>query len=429
MRSQATGGQTWPLTAPNEEPDVPVGEATRFDMNDVPIKAPSGPLAYYVPALLLTIIGVFVNEGEAPTAIPWDDIPRLLIKSVEVRDVWHGVPVSSAYWLGEHMRIHEFIGSGFKYGQRAGGEITPASEGGQSFAATIRIPLSGGGDLERETSLLALCYRPGSVNIEWKAATVLDTFSSGTTFTGTVRCDMELDPRAELMLGTPVEWVLHRTTSDANGTDIQIKNFGRASKLTGIEAKGGVLALMELANTFGQGGVFTASAVTRFGFDWRGQKPTRGIRAYLNQMIAQIDRRPDSAIVGTPTSSEFATFPYKDGVPQSDPLAANLRGWLMVMQGTRVRLTDVQCADQDQTYQFEVAGGFTAPGEHLILAQYAKVWSEAKRADWVGIVKQSGLDAYVLGKGAAAAQLRPRAPTDKHLLTADQTAFLPFQYV
>ncbi len=430
MRKQGTGGEPWPLTSPLEQPTITAGGSSRFDMNDVPIKSPTGPLANYVPALLLTIIGALINAGEAPTKVPWDDLPRLLIKSVEVRDVWHGVPVSSAYWLGEHMRIHEFIGSGFKYGQRVGPEITPLATTGQDFSAVIRIPLSGGGDLERETSLLALCYQPGSVNIEWKDATVLDTFSSGTTFEGTVRCDVELDPRAELMCANAVEWVLHRQVSDANGTDIQIKGFGRNSKLTGVEPKGGVLALMELTSQFGQGGVFLGDEPSRYGFDWRGQKPSKSVRALLASMTAQIDRHPDGIIAGSGAgTSEFSVFPYKDATNQTDTLSQALKAWLMVLEGPSVRLTDVQDADSDQTYQFEVTGGFDAPGEHLILAQYVKVWSDGKRADWVAKVKQSGLDRYVLGKGADAAILRPRAPTDKHVLTADQMAFLPFQYV
>ncbi len=432
MRKQSTGGETWPLTSPLEEPTVTAGGSSRFDMNDVPIKAPTGSLANYVPALLITIIGVLINNAEAPSLVPWIEIPRLLVKSVEVRDVWHGVPVSSAYWLGEHLRIHEFVGSGFKYGQRVYGEITPGAGGGTAFSAVIRVPLSGGGNLEKETSLLALCYQPGSVNIEWKDAAVLDAFSDGTTFEGTVRADLELDPRAELVLGNAVEWVLHRQTSDANGTDIQIKGFGRASKLTGVDPTGGVLALMELSNQFGAGGVFEGTDITRFGFDWRGQKPTKGVRAYLSQMVNQVDRRPDVPPLGA-GGSEFTTFPYRNvagtNSAASDSLNVGLVAWLMAMQGPEVRLTDVQGADSDQTYQFEVTGGFDTPGEHLILAQYVKRWTDAKRADWVGKVKASGLDKFVLGANAGGAQLRPRAPVDKHVITADQATFLPWQYV
>ncbi len=432
MRQQGTGGETWPLTSPEEEPTIVAGGSDRFDMNDVPIKAPTGPLANYVPALLITLLGAFINAGESPGAISWIDLPRLLIKSVEVRDVWHGVPVSSAYWLGEHMRIHEFIGSDFKYGQRAGGTIPPLASPGAPIGVVIRVPLSAGGDLERETSQLALCYQPGSVNIEWKDASVLDAYSDGTTFAGTVRCDLELDPRAELVLGTPVEWVLHRQVASANGTEIQIKGFGRSSKLTGVEAKGGVLALMELSSQAGQGGVFDGADVLRYGFDWRGQKPMRSVRALLAAMTDMVDRRPDVNPAGVATA-EFSTFPYWNatnlgGGAWNDVLNTALLAWLMVLRGDEARLTDVETADSDQTFQFEVTGGFDT-GEHLILAQYAKVWTDGKRADWVAKVKQSGLDKVVLGDAFAAAQLRPRGPTDKHVMTADQMAYLPFQYM
>lgn len=432
MRQQGTGGETWPLTSPDEEPAIVAGGSDRFDMNDVPIKSATGPLANYVPALLLTLIGVFINAGEAPTPIAWYDIPRLLIKSVEVRDCWHGVPVSSTYTLGEHLRIQELIGNGFRYGQRAYGNVPAAASPGQAFSTVIRVPMSAGGDLERETSQLALCFQPGTVNIEWKDANILDGYSDGTTFEGTCRVDLELDPRPELVLGSAVEWVLHRTVASPNGTDIQIKGFGRSSKMTGVEQKGGVLALMELTSIAGQGGVFLGGEVTRYGFDWRGQKPTRGVRAVLNMLIGMMDRKPDVPVSGG-TSSEFATFPYDQGTNTgaaagTDSLNDLLYAWLMVLEGVKCRLTDIQGADNDQTYQLEIDGTYDT-GEHLILAQYVKVWTDGKRADWVAKVKKAGLDRDVLGDAFAAAQLRPRGPTDKHVMTADQMAFLPFQYM
>lgn len=446
MRKTSTGGQTWPLTSPLSAPTFTAGGVTRFDMNDVPAKCPTGPLAYYCPALILTFNGYLANAGESPTPVHVMDLPGLLIQSVEVRDVWHGVPVSSQYWLGEHLRIHELIGSGYQYAQRMPGRVVPKAIADTSATFQVRIPLSAGeGELIRETSQLALLYQPGSVVVTLKAASVLDGVSSGTTFVGSIQADLELDPRAELVLGTPIEHVLHRQVSAPTDPDIQIKGFGRSSKMTGVEAKGGVLHLMELTSAVtgetgvSLGGVFTLDEVARYSFDWRGQKITSNPRAVLSTLLGQMGHWPDVSTPGNSqtdsanASSERTTFPYAGvgaNAGNADPLNTLAQAWLMVVSGMNARLTDVQCAESDQTYHLELGGGATYDaGDHLILARYAKVFAEGKRADWIAQVKRAGLDTYVLGSQAGGAQLRPRAPTDKHTITADQLAFLPYQYV
>jgi len=445
MRKTGTGGQTWPLTSPLSAPTFVAGGNLRFDMNDVPARCPTGPLAYYVPALILSFFGTLVNAGESPDAVTTMDLPGLIIQSVEVRDVWHGTPVSSTYWLGEHLRIHEFIGSGYEYVQRMPNWITPATSPGADASFQVRVPLSGGeGQLIRETSQLALLYQPGSVFITMKPASVLNGVSANTTWVGSVQADLELDPRPELVLGTAIEHVLHRQVSAPNDPDIQIKGFGRSSKLTGVEAKGGVMHLMELtaADTgpsgVSLGGVFLGSEVGRYSFDWRGQKITSNPSALLSSLQSQMRRWPDVGVPGlaitlgdaSNAGSEFTTFPYAGrGLNGTvSPLNDNLLAWLMVCAGSDARLTDCQTADSDQAYHLELDGATFDTGDHLIIGRYAKVWTEGKRADWVAQVRKAGLDTYVLGSAAGAAQLRPRAPMDKHSLTVDQVAYLPFQF-
>ncbi len=411
-------------------------------MNDVPARCPTGPLAYYIPALILTFLGGLVNVAEAPSPVHVMDLPGLIIQSVEVRDVWHGVPVSSQYWLGEHLRIHEFIGSGYQYAQRMPGISTPAATNTTNGTFQVRIPLSGGeGELLRETSNLALLYQPGSVVVTMKSASVLDGQSTGTTWAGSVLCDLELDPRPELVLGTAIEHVLHRQVAAPTDPDIQIKGFGRSSKLTGVEAKGGVMHLMELTSATtgetgaGLGGVFTLDDVVRYSFDWRGQKITSNVRAVLSTMLAQMGHWPDvsspgnSPTDGSNASSERTTFPYAQigaNTGNADPLNSFAQAWLMVCSGMNARLTDVQTADSDQTYHLE--GPTYDTGDHLIIGRYAKVWSEGKRDDWVAQIRRAGLDTYVLGRGAAGAKMQQRVPTDKHVLTADMPTYLAYMY-
>ncbi len=443
MRKTSTGGQTWPLTSPLSAPTYAASGDIRFDMNDVPAKCPTGPLAYYIPALLITIIGALTNAGEAPTPISVYDLPGLLIKNVEVRDVWHGTPVSSSYWLGEHLRIHEFIGNGYSLAQRMPGTVAPDA-GGEEVAFTVRVPLSAGeGELIRETSLLALLYQPGSVGITFKPATGTGTLggaSTGTTFAGSVRCSLELDPRAELVLGAGIEHVLHRTVAAPSDPDIQIKGFGRSSKMTGVLPKGGVLTLMELtalaaAGAAPLGGVFDGSEVNSFSFDWRGQKITNDVHGFFASILSQMNRWPDISVGTSNESSERTTFPYmSEGATAgvANPLNDSLMAWLMVLAGNSARLTDLQTADSDQTYHLDLGANTYDTGDHLIIARYARQWAQGKRDDFEAKMMKDGpnsLAAYVLGNNYQKAQMRPRAPMDKHTLTADQTAYLCWQFV
>jgi O-glycosyl hydrolase len=116
MNRKNTGGQNWPLTSPQENPTVVAGGAARFDLNDVPDRSPTGPLANYIPALILTIFGTMNFAAEAGSPIAWYDIPRLLINSIEVRNAWHGTPLAAVNLTAGNIRLIEFVGNGYDYG-------------------------------------------------------------------------------------------------------------------------------------------------------------------------------------------------------------------------------------------------------------------------------------------------------------------------
>jgi len=443
MRKTGVGGQLWPLVSPLAAPLYAADGEISFDMNDVPDRCPGAPLAYFVPALILTFIGSLVSASESPTPVAAHDLPSLLIKNVEVRDCWHGTPVASKNWLGEHLRIHEFIGNGYHYGGRMPGNITPVAVADNSGTFQVQIPLCAGeGELARETAQLALLYQPGTVGVTFKPASVLDGVSTGTTANYTVRASLELDPRAEIVLGTGIEHILHRTVAAPSGTEIQIKGFGRSSLMTGVLPKGGVLSLMELTNADAGptgaplGGVVGGGMIQAYEFSWFAQKITRDPRSVLLSMIDQMEHWPDLPTTTSPdASSERTTFPYEgldadQAPPGSDPLNANLQAWIMVLAGRNVRVCDAPTADSDQTYTLDIGSATFESGDHLILARYLKQWAQGKRDDFEAKCFDGGansLAAYVLGKGWEGAKLRPRGPVDKHYLTADQTAYLPWQ--
>jgi hypothetical protein len=99
-----------------------------------------------------------------------------------------------------------------------------------------------------------------------------------------------------------------------------------------------------------------------------------------------------------------------------------MRFFPFVMGGRELRLTDVQTADQDQTYYLN---GPTFSGSHQILAQYARRWQEGKRNAWEALVRASGLPAYVYG-GGTPVSMQQRVPLSKHFTTPDQATYLPW---
>jgi hypothetical protein len=155
-----------------------------------------------------------------------------------------------------------------------------------------------------------------------------------------------------------------------------------------------------------------------------------------------LDYLPNDRVQATPNTDEGTTtavndyqgYPYaQDNVDTaSNKLALNNRlAFEFVMGGDAVRLTDLQTAETDETFNLDVTGGFSGQA-HQILAQYARVWEDPKRAAFVALVTKGGagsLAAYVLGDGYTAASLKPRYPTDKHVITPDQGTYLPWQFV
>jgi hypothetical protein len=442
MRRQASGGETWPLTSPLDNPIFVPGGAIRFDLNDVPPVSPTGPLANYIPAVRLKISGALAQAETGGTNVPWWDIPRLLIKNIELSNAWHGTPVSSSHVLGEIFRNIEFIGGGFRYGQQWSPELPAGST--NAFEIELRIPLSAGQDsLLSETSQLALLYQPSSLFVQFKDASVLNAFSAGATWVGlNARCSAELDPRQEIVLGIGVEWILHRQVATAQGSEVQIKGFGRDSKMSGVLPKGGVMTLIELTNIAGQlGALVDAHDIKEYSNDWRGQKITKHTSAVFESLRDQLpDAPPLIPVAGTVSPDDRMNWPFYNGAAgagagaaQWQTLPSNVLGWLMVLEGTKCRLTDLQTADRDETYHLDPgATGFNPDNEHRILAQYARQWTEGKRADFFAQVTKGGagsVAATVLGRSTfnLASDLAPRGVTDKHTLTGDQVAYLPWQ--
>ncbi len=432
-----TGPQVVPLlSGSSDNPSLTASQRTSFFLNTIPDRCPGAPCAYYLPFLLLTISGNLVQAGGAGSTVFWDRFYGALIDSIGVNNAWHGSPVSADMVKGAHAAVWEFVANGYRYASRRR-QAFLAANGTYPFNATIAIPLSARyGNMVNDTSQLAKLYQTAKLDINVPAATALTTMTTGASFTSlTARCSAVLVPRQDLVLGTATELILHQIA--AGGAKVQIKGFGTDTGLTGVENKGGVLYLGALTSALDQGGAYASANVTQVTFNWRNQQQTNHTLALaLLQHQAMINDRPNIGPNTTAgTTSELDSFPFS--MAQTDAAVANLDqtlmlAWPLVPGSNNAQLTDVQTANRDETFDMTVSGGFS--GTHQIIGHYAKQWTEEKVRDWERIVRQGGADslaAYVAGSvnDANKLVLARRTPRSKHVLSADQAAYLPYQLV
>jgi hypothetical protein len=445
MNKRGTGSVLWPLvTGNNDDPTLTQGKVTSFFCNTVPDRCPTGPLAYYLPVFLLTIVATLTQPASGGAPIYWDMLPSALLESVDLINCWHGTPISTNYVKGANLPVVEFLSNGYMRPVRERPPY-PGAAGVYPIEYTfaLRPSVSGLGHLESETSQLALLYQTGQLKLNIADASAITSLSTGATLSEmSARCSAVLVPRNELVLGTPIESVLHEIVAGTNSSQIQIKGFGTDTAITGIEQKGGVVNLMELTSLNRQGGCFEVENITQYAFPWRGQDQIQHIIGFMSMNgISQLpnDRAQNFPTILAGGDNSMNQPPYTSW--KSDQLVAGVPGaasnmdlhaalyWPMVMAGTDLALSDVQTADSDKSYFLQVFGGFT--GEtHMILGQYARRFNDAMRAAWVKKITGGNdpLAAYVLGAdNVGKAQLGQRVPTGKHLLTNDNFTYLPWQ--
>jgi hypothetical protein len=448
-----TGAQAFPLlTGNNNNPTLAQGSPTRWFLNTIPDRVPTGPLAYVLGYLLLTISGTIVQPASGGSALYFDDLTGALIDSIDWTGSWFGAPASQKWVTGANMPVTSFIAAGYRTAMRQRPAI-PVTAGTYPFRLSVAIPAANLrlGGLMRETSQLALLFKDSMLDVNVADADVLDLLSDGATFgTLTARLSAICYPSSELILGTPVEQILHQVTAGGgnNNNQVTIEGFGTQSALTNVKKKGGVCWLGELTNASSadspetynpQGGVFAAEDVTRFEFSWRGQKQVQHIEAMLSPMFqAQGNSRPQTQPgILSGGDSEFTSFPYTNSKSDQGTTAADrefmdftgLRILPFVYGDDDLQLADLQTADTPVDYALDVDGGF-ASGAHQLIGFYAKAFEEGMRNDWVRAVTDNGkggLAAYVLGQQWAKAQIGQRLPPGRHVITRDQEEYLAWQ--
>lgn len=440
-----TGAQLWPLvTGNNNNPSLSQGQSTSFFFNTVPDRCPTGPLAYYLPLVFLTIYGNVVQAGGSGSAIPYDELVAALVDSIDWINCWHGTVVSANYVKGTNLPVVEYYANGFRFATRRPQPI-PAANGTYPFQYTIAITpsVSRLGRLMNDTMQLAKLFQQSQLKINVASSSVMTQLSPGGSLTSlSAKASAVLVPRSDLILGTPIETIVHEMVASQNSNQVQIKGFGTDTLLKGINNKGGVVFCGELTSVNLQGGAFAMENASQFSFPWRGQDIIDHAEAVvaMSQLGNMPNDRPQTLPIGGTADAEFNNPPYIAGNTDTWASGSNkhfdLTGNMFfpfVQGGNDLALTDVQTAASDASYFLTISGGFTG-ATHRVLAMYARQWLDTMRADWLKQVTAGGTDSlasYVLGGTNAvnAAKLLQRRPRSKHLVTADQLTYLPWQLV
>lgn len=444
-----TVGQLWPLkSGSTNTPALSPGAQTTFQFTDVPDRPPSGPLAYYLPGVKVTVAGAIVNSGSNGELINSDKFFSALFSSFGWIQCWQGSALRSSDVLGAHWQVLEYMAGGRRYDSDVRAVMCTSANGTFPFEVTMFVPFLSDRrtSLEAETSQLALMARASQLQFNAAPASVLQAMGGpGTSITGpagtgsaTITASAILVPRGELILGTPIETVLSQIVA-GSGNSVTIQGFGTDSGLTGVDPGGGVLDLLFLTTSLNQAGSFASANITDFQWQWRGQTYTQDILGLLSQWkrLLPTPYQNTLAVINS-GSAPLQGIPYAlanatlfGGAGSGEPVNAeliNLLFWPLVLSGQRCRLSSLQTASSDQTFNMTVTGGYS--GTHKILGRYARSWQKNMRDMWVGQVMAGGtgsLAANVLGPAYGGAKLAQRGAAGKPYTTNDETRYLPWQ--
>lgn len=430
-----TGFHFYPLTSgSNDNPTYSQTAPTTFEMKNIPIFI--GNLAYYVYGILLTFTGDVDQAASGSSLINYWQVVRSLIDSLEVRNAWHGTPVSSNHVKGSMLQVIEPIDCGYAMPQLLFSDI-PAVDGDYFFEINIFVPLCiGQGAKPHQSAQLALFYKQAQLVINPAASSVLNGISAGAVFEGlAVRASAVMLPEPEIRLGPVGEWIDYQSSASSNQSQIALDSFGNVTGLSGTLPNAGVLWMGALTNYASSvPGSFALEDVTKYSFPFRGQVEIMQIPAFVAMQLLSMGggdfAARGQAAKWTSLNGGVEGFPYDftTGSAGANNSWKQLHGMLffpMVTPSPDLELSKVQLAKGTQSY---FLSGPTFSGTNHTLVKHVRTFDQNKRQDAYTQIVSSGLAKQVLGTdsnlGWVIKTLRKNTEID-----ADKARFLPQRLV
>jgi hypothetical protein len=415
-----TGIRPWQLSSTEGEIAVwAPGKSIRFLLNDVP-ELTAGVLCNHLLGILVTAT-VLIGAGGVQTASAAVDLfQRWLYESVEVRNAWHGTPVSQNHAKGCMLGLMEFLSCGYQYFGRRMSVPAVNALGGRYVKVNTFVPLAYlMGEKGHHTALPVTFYKNAELQINCGLGSADAHGEVANTLAGaTLRASAIMLAESEIHLGPGGQFIDYQSPASANSEVVKLDSLGMNTSLQDVEAGAGVDFMGWLSSWYNQGQGFVGAArvkdITRVGIPFRGTQSTRHLEPFLAGFEAAIYGREDGesdeydATAMNVVKSNLSGFPYAPNY--AGPLVADMaadgsdiRDMLLfpiIYPGRDLEVTKMQSFEGTQSYflNFQTAlGPANGTTHHTFVHQFFS-WTPAKWDDALRTLVNSGVARAVLGE-------------------------------
>jgi len=421
MMRNHTGLHPWMLTGSTGQTVTwAPGGRGQFLLSDLP-RTIDGNLAAHLVGILLTFIVELGSGGVETHAANTDRFLTWLLESVEVRNAWHGTPVSQNHAKGCMLGLMEFLACGYQYfGRRMS---VPAFEQLDNRFIKINcfIPLSYNMGAKGHHSALPTIFYKNSeliLNFGIGSGDAPPPEGEATIQGATLKASAIMLAEREIHMGPGQQFVDYPSVVSAGSEAVKLDSFGNSTSLQRIEAGAGVDFLAWLSSHYTQSATFAGPAlvrdIRRVQVPFRGIASTTHLEPFLLGFEAAIGGRdrgesdPYDATAMDVVASNLSGFPYAENY--AGPLAADFAAdhddlrdmhvFPLIYPGRDLQATKVAAYEGTQSYFLAWAAGL-APlaGTHHTFAHQFHSWTPAAWDEALKLIVDTGLAREVLGTG------------------------------
>ena len=416
-----TGIRPWQLSGPTGQVATwTAGGSARFLLNDVP-SLTSGTLCNHLLGILVTCLITVGSSGMVTASASADDFLTWLFESVEVRNCWHGTPVSQNHAKGCVLGLMEFLACGYQYFGRRLSVPALGELGSHWLTVNTFIPLYYGmGEKGHHTALPVDFYKNAELVLNFGAGSDDGGEGQNSIHAATIRASAIFLPESEIHVGPGQQFIDYQSPANANSEIVKMDSFGCATTLQDAEAGAGVDFLFWLSSHYSQGQNFAGPArvkdLIRVGIPFRGIQSTQHLEPFLLGLEAAIGGREagesdayDMTAMDV-VMSNLAGWPYAHNY--AGPLHADFNangsdirdmlGFPIIYPGRDLEVTKVQSFEGTQSYFLTFATG-AAPANgttHHTFAHQFFSWTPAKWDDAMRVLVNAGTAQAVIGSSA-----------------------------
>jgi hypothetical protein len=417
-----TGIRPWQLSGPTGQTITWAANGTgRFLLNDIP-ELTSGTLCNHLLGILVTVLVTVGSAGMQTASASADDFLTWLFESVEVRNCWHGTPVSQNHAKGCMLGLMEFLACGYQFFGRRMSVPGEDELGSHWIKVNTFIPLYYGmGEKGHHTALPVTMYRNAELQLNFGAGSGdsgVETPAS--VYAATIRASAILLPESEIHLGPGQQFIDYASPANAGSEIVKMDSFGCSTTLMDVEAGAGIDFLAWLSSHYDQGQNFVGAArvkdLIRVGIPFRGVQSTQHLEPFLLGQEAAVGGRehgesdPYDMTAMDVVMSNLAGWPYAHNYagPLDADFAADgsdIRDMLffpVIYPGRDLEVTKVQTFEGTQSYflTFATGAGPSNGTYHHSFAHQFHSWTPAKWDDAMRVLVNSGVAQAVLGQSS-----------------------------